>query len=58
MLLSFCPKCRSMDEIVGHVMYECEELSELRNEVYGECRFDEKWLVNVASDECFASVNT
>jgi len=37
-------------------MYEIEELSDLRNKVYGDCRFDERWLVNVPIDECFASV--
>ena len=47
-----------MDDSVGHVMYEREELSELQNEVYGECRSDERCLVNVMSDECFASLNT
>ena len=32
----FCPICGSMDESVGYVLVECEELSECANEVYGD----------------------
>ena len=52
----FCLMVGSMNESVGHVMYECLELSELRNEAHGKYRFDEIWLVNIMRDERFASV--
>jgi len=45
-----------MDESAGHVMYECLELSELRNEVYGECEFYERWLVNIMRYEFLAGI--
>ena len=48
--------CGSMDESVGHVMYECAELSELRDEVYGKSESDKKWLVNLLRDDCSASI--
>ena len=48
MVLTFSRLCGRMDE--------GEELSQLRNEVYGKCRFDEWRVVNVTRDECFASV--
>ena len=46
----------NMDESVGRDMYECEELSKLRNEACGKCRFHEGWLVIVTRDEWFACV--
>jgi hypothetical protein len=49
----FFPMCGSMDESVGHVMHECVEL---RDEVYGRCEFDERWLVNLTRDKYFASI--
>ena len=47
---------QSGDVSVDCVTYDCIELSELRNEVCGKCRFGKRWLVNVMRNECFAGV--
>ena len=52
----FCPMYGSMDETVGHVMYECVELSRLKDEVCGKSEFDQKWQMNLTRDDFFVDI--
>ena len=50
--------CGGLNESVYHLIFECEELSDRRFEVFGRGDYDFDWLVRVYVENCFMCVRS